>query len=94
VADLIIAEMKRGGGLISHEDLAAYQAIWRDPIVLRYRGHTIYSMPPASSGGVTMGQILNVMEGYNPLPHFGSPALLHREAEACAGPSPTGTPIW
>jgi gamma-glutamyltranspeptidase/glutathione hydrolase len=82
VADLIVAEMQRGGGLISHEDLAAYQAIWRDPIVLRYRGHTIYSMPPASSGGVTMGQILNVMEGYNPLPHFGSPALLHREAEA------------
>ena len=82
VADLIVAEMERGGGLISREDLAAYQAIWREPIVLRYRGHTIYSMPPASSGGVTMGQILNVMEGYRPLPPFGSPALLHREAEA------------
>jgi gamma-glutamyltranspeptidase/glutathione hydrolase len=82
VADLIVAEMERGGGIISHEDLAAYQAIWREPIVLGYRGHTIYSMPPASSGGVTMGQILNIMEGYDPLPPFGSPALLHREAEA------------
>ncbi|HEX6106429.1 MAG TPA: gamma-glutamyltransferase [Gemmatimonadales bacterium] len=82
VADLIVAEMERGGGLISHEDLAAYRAIWRDPVVIRYRNHTIYSMPPASSGGVTMGQILNVMEGYDPLPPFGSPALLHREAEA------------
>src|SRR3990170_129434 len=64
------------------EDLAAYRAIWRDPIETSYRGHTIYSMPPASSGGVTMGEILNIMEGYSPLPPFGSVALMHREAEA------------
>ena len=82
VADLIVAEMKRGGGLISHEDLAVYRAIWRNPIEISYRGHTIYSMPPASSGGVTMGEILNIMEGYSPLPAFGSVALMHREAEA------------
>jgi gamma-glutamyltranspeptidase/glutathione hydrolase len=82
VADLIVAEMARGGGLISREDLAAYRAIWRDPVAIAYRGYTIYSMPPASSGGVTMGEILNVMEGYAPLPPFGSPALLHLEAEA------------
>ena len=56
--------------------------IWREPIRISYRGHTIYSMPPASSGGVTMGEILNILEGYDPLPPFGSPALLHREAEA------------
>jgi gamma-glutamyltranspeptidase/glutathione hydrolase len=82
VADRIVAEMELGGGLISHEDLEAYQAIWRDPITISYRGHTIYSMPPASSGGVTMGEILNVMEGYAPLPPFGTPALMHLEAEA------------
>ena len=82
VADLIVAEMERGGGLISHADLAAYRAVWREPIAIRYRGHTIYSMPPASSGGVTMGEILNIMEGFDPLPPFGTPALLHREAEA------------
>jgi gamma-glutamyltranspeptidase/glutathione hydrolase len=82
VADLIVAEMERGGGLISHEDLAGYRAIWRDPITITYRGHTIYSMPPASSGGVTMGEILNILEGYDPLPPFGSPALVHLEAEA------------
>jgi gamma-glutamyltranspeptidase/glutathione hydrolase len=82
VADLIVAEMERGGGLISHADLAGYRAIWRAPITIRYRGHTIYSMPPASSGGVTMGEILNIMEGYDPLPPFGTPALIHREAEA------------
>ena len=82
VADLIVAEMERGGGLIGHEDLARYQAIWREPVTIRYRGHTIYSMPPASSGGVTMGEILNIVEGYDPLPPFGTPALMHREAEA------------
>ncbi len=82
VADLIVAEMARGGGLISYDDLRSYRAIWRDPIEISYRGHTVYSMPPASSGGVTMGQILNIMEGYDPLPPFGSAGLLHREAEA------------
>jgi gamma-glutamyltranspeptidase/glutathione hydrolase len=81
-ADLIVAEMVRGGGLISAADLAGYRAIWRDPIQLRYRGYTIYSMPPASSGGVTMGEILNIMEGFDPLPPFGSPTLMHLEAEA------------
>ncbi|HEU4680394.1 MAG TPA: gamma-glutamyltransferase [Gemmatimonadales bacterium] len=82
VADLIVAEMERGGGLISHHDLSAYQPLWREPIAVDYRGYTIYSMPPASSGGVTMGEILNIMEGFGPLPPFGSAALLHREAEA------------
>jgi gamma-glutamyltranspeptidase/glutathione hydrolase len=82
VANLIVAEMARSGGLLSLEDLAAYRAIWRDPIAINYRGYTIYSMPPASSGGVTMGEIFNIMEGYTPLPPFGSPLLLHREAEA------------
>jgi gamma-glutamyltranspeptidase/glutathione hydrolase len=82
VAELFVAEMKRGGGLISREDLAGYRAIWREPIEITYRNHTIYSMPPASSGGVTMGEILNIMEGFGPLPPFGSATLLHREAEA------------
>ena len=50
VADLIVAEMTRGGGLITRGDLAAYRAIWREPIAITYRGYTIYSMPPASSG--------------------------------------------
>jgi gamma-glutamyltranspeptidase/glutathione hydrolase len=82
VAELIVAEMARGGGLISLEDLASYRAVWRTPITISYRGYTVYSMPPASSGGITMGEILNIMEGYSPLPPFGSPALIHREAEA------------
>jgi gamma-glutamyltranspeptidase/glutathione hydrolase len=82
VAELIVAEMRRGGGLISRDDLARYQAIWRDPVEISYRGYYVYSMPPASSGGVTLGEILNIMEGFGPLPPFGSAALMHREAEA------------
>jgi gamma-glutamyltranspeptidase/glutathione hydrolase len=82
VADSIVAEMERGGGLISRADLAAYRALWREPVRISYRGYVIYSMPPASSGGVTLGLILNIMEGYDPLPPFGSAPLLHREAEA------------
>ena len=82
VADLIVAEMERGGGLISREDLAGYHPLWREAVEINYRGYTIYSMPPASSGGVTMGELLNIMEGFGPLPPFGSAALMHREAEA------------
>jgi gamma-glutamyltranspeptidase/glutathione hydrolase len=82
VADSIAAEMDRSGGFVSRPDLAAYQAKWRTPIVIHYRGHTIYSMPPASSGGITLAEILNIMEGFGPLPPFGSPELMHLEAEA------------
>lgn len=82
IAAQIVAEMQRGGGLITAKDLASYEAKWRTPITLHYRGYTIYSMPPASSGGVTMGEILNIMEGYDTLPPFGSAGLLHLEAEA------------
>ena len=81
-AELIVAEMAKSGGIISRADLAGYKAIWREPVTISYRGYTIYSMPPASSGGITMGEILNIMEGFGPLPPFGSAALLHREAEA------------
>jgi gamma-glutamyltranspeptidase/glutathione hydrolase len=65
IADLIVEEMQKGGGLIVREDLGRYQAKWRDPITFEYRGHTVISMPPPSSGGVTLAEILNVLEGYN-----------------------------
>ncbi len=81
VADAIVAEMERGGGIITKADLAGYRAKWRTPIQIAYRGWTIYSMPPASSGGVTLAMILNTMESFGPTPAFGSLALLHREAE-------------
>jgi gamma-glutamyltranspeptidase/glutathione hydrolase len=82
IADLIVAEMQRGAGLITKDDLRRYRPKWRTPIQLRYRGYTIYSMPPASSGGVTMGEILNIMEGYDTLPAFGTAAYVHLLTEA------------
>src|SRR6266545_3871756 len=82
IADLIVAEMQRGGGLITKDDLRRYRAKWRTPIRLTYRGHTIYSMPPPSSGGVTMGEILNILEGYDTLPAFGTAAYTHLLTEA------------
>jgi gamma-glutamyltranspeptidase/glutathione hydrolase len=81
VADSIVAEMRRGGGIITDADLKAYRPVWRQPVRFTYRGYTLYSMPPVSSGGVTLGLILHVMEGFKPLPPFGSSRLLHIEAE-------------
>jgi gamma-glutamyltranspeptidase/glutathione hydrolase len=74
--------MERGHGLITKDDLRRYRPKWRTPIQLGYRGYTIYSMPPASSGGVTMGEILNIMEGYDTLPAFGTAAYTHLLAES------------
>lgn len=82
IADLIVAEMHRGHGLITKDDLRRYRAKWRSPIQLTYRGHRIYSMPPASSGGVTMGLILNIMEGYDTLGALGSTQYVHVLTEA------------
>jgi len=82
-AEAIEAEMRRGGGLITREDLAAYKAVWRDPIQFRYRGHVVISMPPPSSGGATMAEMLKIMEGYD-LRSMGylSPGHVHLFTEA------------
>lgn len=82
-ADLIVAEMERGGGIITHQDLAEYQAVWRDPIAFQYRGHTIVSMPPSSSGGATMAEMAAILERYD-LRAMGwhSPTSIHLYAEA------------
>ena len=64
-ADMIIAEMKRGGGLITKEDLAAYDAIERPPIRGMYRGYEIVSMGPPSSGGMVLVEMLNLLEPYD-----------------------------
>jgi gamma-glutamyltranspeptidase / glutathione hydrolase len=82
-ADLIVAEMERGGGIITHEDLRRYRAEWRTPVEFSYRGRRVISMPPASSGGITLALIANVLDGY-PLDRLGwhSDASLHLVAEA------------
>ena len=61
-SDLIIDCMKRTNGLISKEDLKKYNPIERRPIKCNYRGYDIFSMPPASSGGVAIASILNQVE--------------------------------
>lgn len=63
-AELIEAEMRRGGGIITRQDLARYEAVWRDPLEFTYRGHIVVSMAPPSSGGATLAQILKILEGY------------------------------
>lgn len=81
-ADLVVAEMRRSGGIITHQDLAGYRAVWREPTQATYRGWRIISMPPSSSGGVVLTEILNILEGYRRLPRAGSAKLLHLEIEA------------
>lgn len=63
-ADLLVAEMRRGGGLITHADLEAYTAVERAPVVGTYRGYRVISMAPPSSGGVALLQLLNAVEPY------------------------------
>lgn len=63
-ADLIVAEMERGGGIISKEDLAAYRAIWRQPLAATYKDFKVISMPPPSSGGIALIQLLTIIEEY------------------------------
>ncbi len=65
IADLIVAEMEANGGLITHQDLADYRAVTRKAIVGTYKDYTIASMPPPSSGGVHVVQMLNILEGYD-----------------------------
>jgi gamma-glutamyltranspeptidase/glutathione hydrolase len=83
IADLIAAEMKAGGGLITKEDLAAYHANARTPIHGTYRGYDVYGPPPPSSGGICLVEMLNILENFD-LRKQGrwSPVTLHLMIEA------------
>ena len=70
VADKIVEEMERGGGIISHQDLKNYKSVWRDPIIGEYKNLKVISMPPPSSGGVFLIQMLEMVEPYD-LPEMG-----------------------
>ena len=82
IADSIAAQMKRSGGLITKEDLARYKAIWRTPIRSSYRGYGLISMPPSSSGGTTVTEMLQILEAYGPADKFGSAERVHAVASA------------
>jgi gamma-glutamyltranspeptidase/glutathione hydrolase len=70
IADLVTREMESSGGLITKDDLAAYQPIERSPVSGTYHGYRIVSMPPPSSGGIGLLELLNILEPY-PLAQYG-----------------------
>jgi gamma-glutamyltranspeptidase / glutathione hydrolase len=83
IAKNIAAAVQAAGGLMTVQDLGAYEAVIRQPVRGTYRGHDIVSMPPPSSGGVHLIQILNILEGFD-LPSLGagSADAVHLLAEA------------
>ncbi|HLF12895.1 MAG TPA: gamma-glutamyltransferase [Gammaproteobacteria bacterium] len=96
VAQQIVAEMQRdcpatvavrerashGCGIITARDLEQYRPVWREPLRTTYRGYTLLSMPPSSSGGITVGESLNILEPFSSLPSFGTPQYFHLLASA------------
>lgn len=82
IAEAIATEMANHGGLITQADLAAYRPVVREPVEGNYHGYQVYSMPPPSSGGVHLIQMLNILEPF-PLDTFGhnSAKTIHLMAE-------------
>lgn len=70
VADKIVAEMKSSNGIISYDDLKNYSSKWRSPIIADYKGFKVISMPPPSSGGIALAQLLKMVEPY-PIKEWG-----------------------
>jgi gamma-glutamyltranspeptidase / glutathione hydrolase len=91
IAQLIVDEMQRGCdalvsskarashgcGLITIKDLAEYKPIWRKAVTTGFRGYTLLTMPPSSSGGITIGETLNILSGFPSLPAYGTSAYIH-----------------
>jgi gamma-glutamyltranspeptidase/glutathione hydrolase len=83
IADRIVASVREAGGLMTRGDLENYAPIVRDPVYGTYRGYEVVSMPPPSSGGVHLIEMLNILEGFpSSLIRSGSAAALHLEVEA------------
>jgi len=96
VAQQIVAEMERdcptivgprqraahACGLITANDLEQYQPAWRTPVGSTYRHYSLMSMPPSSSGGITLIETLNILEPFGALPPFGSANYFHLVASA------------
>jgi len=91
IARLIVDEMQRGCpatvspkarashgcGLITAKDLESYKPVWRKPVTTGLRGYTLLTMPPSSSGGVTIGETLNILSGFASLPPYGTSSYIH-----------------
>ena len=82
-ANLIVAQMKRTGGLITSKDLANYKVVERQPVCGSYRKNRLCAMPPPSSGGIHLVQMLNILENFdlNKMGH-NSAAYIHHLVEA------------
>lgn len=65
IADLLIKSIQQGGGVMTHQDLAGYKSVEREPVTGEFRGYHIATMPPPSSGGVHIIQMLNILKGYD-----------------------------
>jgi gamma-glutamyltranspeptidase/glutathione hydrolase len=83
IGDAIADAIKKNGGVLTVDDLRSYKPIWREPLIGAYRTRTVITMPPPSSGGVALLQMLKVLEGHSlkGLPH-NSATYLHLLAES------------
>ena len=72
----------RACGIITTRDLEQYQPVWREPLRTTYRGYSLLTMPPSSSGGITLGESLNILEPFASLSQFGTPQYFHLVASA------------
>jgi len=83
LAAKIVESVRSRGGILTADDLAAYQPVIRDPVIASYRGYRIYTFPPPSSGGLALVEALNLLEGFKLAPlGAGSSASVHRIVEA------------
>jgi gamma-glutamyltranspeptidase / glutathione hydrolase len=83
IGHAIVETIKKTGGVMTFDDLKNYRPVWREPLIGSYRNHTVITMPPPSSGGVAIVEMLNVLEGYKlgELQH-NSPSYLHLLSES------------
>jgi gamma-glutamyltranspeptidase / glutathione hydrolase len=83
LADRIVAAVQQAGGNLSHRDLSEYAPTWRAPIRVTFRDCDIYMMPPPSSGGLLIGEVLNILNSYDlAAAGFQTAKALHLVAEA------------
>jgi len=82
-AQLLLKELNKYGGIITQKDLDEYKPVERKPVIGTYRGYKIVSMPPPSSGGIILVEMLNILENYNFKPNeWGSSSYYHKLVEA------------
>ncbi len=83
IPELIAKEDQAAGGVMTAEDVETYHAVVREPIVVTYHGYQVIGMPPSSSGGICLAEMLNILENFNIRKYgYGASQTLHYEIEA------------